>query len=203
MENKCDSKWYCAYKYIKWGMGFFVFGLLVGFGVLIHYLNGSDYPTTTDFLSNITLWFGSPLVLSSGYLQVGGLAMAIVGVIKLIKAKCCCGNGCGSCGNTTSGHVHTSNCPPNCGSGSTYYAEGSYRHRSSVSLILCVVGLIALFIVGWIGYFIIDAIWPGFYYAPIDAGKNLWLILQGLSLLCFWFGILGAICHCCKRKHYS
>ncbi|WP_152601114.1 hypothetical protein [Rhizobium sp. YS-1r] len=58
---------------------------------------------------------------------------------------------------------------------------GSLRlSMSGASLWLCVLGLIGVFAVGYLGHFIFDAIWPGFYYAPVADGKNAWLIGQGL-----------------------
>ncbi len=170
--------WRCGFKFIKWGMGFFLFGLLFGFGVLIHYLVGSKWNTGADFLSNITLWFGSPLSLSVGYLQVGGLAMAIVGIAKLLMLKCC--EDSAKC--STGAHVHH-----------------SHGHGA---LLLTIIGLAALFLTGYVGYFVIDSMWPGFYYQPITAGKNIWLVLQGISILVFFIGLVSSfccLCCCCKK----
>jgi len=49
--------------------------------------------------------------------------------------------------------------------------EGGAR---SAALFLCVAGLLAVFAVGYPGYFLFDAIWPSFYYSPVPAGKNWW-----------------------------
>lgn len=44
---------------------------------------------------------------------------------------------------------------------------------------ICVWALIAIFLTGYVGYFVVDIFfWPGFYYLPIKAGKNVWLALQ-------------------------
>ena len=59
-------------------------------------------------------------------------------------------------------------------------------------------GLIAVFLTGYVGYFVVNAIWPSFYYVPIKAGKNVWLIAQGLSILLYLIGVVLAylsICH--------
>ena len=32
-------------------------------------------------------------------------------------------------------------------------------------------------------------IWPNFYFEPVQAGKNLWLALQGISILVFVVGL--------------
>lgn len=166
--------------YVKWGLGFFILGLIFGFGVLIHYLVGSSYENSSFFLTNMSLWFGSPLSLSVTYLQLGGLAMAIIGATCHVCGRCCGVNATAE---------KTTTCP------------SSYKRKGGLTL--CKIGLIALFITGYIGYFAIDYIWPGFYYTPVQAGKNLWLILQGLSILCFTIGVIIATCYiccCCKRK---
>lgn len=175
--------WHDCTKFIKWGLRFFLLGLLFGFGVLIHYLMGSSYNTTSEFLGNITLWFGSPLSLSVTYLQLGGLAMAVFGLAKLLVLKCK-GDSAACCSTASNASYCTDH---GCG-----------------TLSACNFGLILLFIVGYIGYFVIDAIWPGFYYTPITNAKNIWLILQGVSILIFFFGFVTAfysLCkHCCTKK---
>jgi hypothetical protein len=188
--------WLCGYKFLKWGLGFFIFGLIFGFAVLIHYLIGSDYETGSVFLRNITLWFGSPLSLSVSYLQIGGLAMAILGVAKLMAWHCYSDASCCNTTNTTGSACSTHT------SGTTYGTVDTTTKRSG-GLTLCILGLSLLFITGFIGYFVIDAMRPGFYYAPLEQPKNLWLILQGISLLLFLFGLLSAfscLCKSCCRK---
>jgi hypothetical protein len=69
------------------------------------------------------------------------------------------------------------------------------------SLGLCIFGLIAEFTLGYPGYFVINHFWPNFYYTPIQAGKNLWLALQGLSIafyiarVIFAFGAIRRASH--------
>ncbi len=182
-ENKgCGHAGLC---FVWWGLWFFIVGIFLGFGVLIHYLVGSSYDNSPYFLSNITLWFGSPLALSSGFLQVGGLGMAIVGGLYMMISKC------RTITDTTSTEA------------TSYRTSDLKEHKHThccTSLVLCIVGLIALIVTGYIGYYIINYIWPGFYYAPIVAGKNLWLILQGLSILVYFIGIIMATCCLTKCK---
>ena len=66
------------------------------------------------------------------------------------------------------------------------------EQRDLAALWLCAVGLLATFLTGYIGYFIVHAIWPSFYYAPVKAGKNVWLIAQGLSILLYLIGVVLA-----------
>jgi hypothetical protein len=37
---------------------------------------------------------------------------------------------------------------------------------------------LAIFATGYVGYFVLDARWPTFYYAPIAEGKDVWLFVQ-------------------------
>jgi hypothetical protein len=176
--------------FVKSGLWFFIIGVILGFGVLLHYIVGSSYDTSQQFLSNVTLWFGSPLTLSVSFLQVGGLAMAILGILHCWKAKC--HTHCVETSNTTTSNVGAP-CPSCC-------------TGSKTALTLCYIGMIALVITGYIGYFTIDWIWPGFYYLPIMIGKNVWLVLQGLSILIFLVGFIMATCCCCckhKRDTYT
>lgn len=181
--------WLCNYKFMKWGISYFIFGLLLGFGVLFHYLTGAKWDNSQSFLRNITLWFGSPLSFSVAYLQLGGLGMAVVGAAKLLIAHVC---------YNPATNVNATSTP-------NMNVDTVHRKKGMVSLVLCHLGLIALFLTGYLGYFIIDSIWPGFYYGPITQGKNLWLILQGLSILCYFIGLLGAFnslrkcCHQCGK----
>jgi hypothetical protein len=45
-------------KYIRWGLGLFVFGLVIGFFPLAHYMHGSFDQVQEPFLKNVTLWWG-------------------------------------------------------------------------------------------------------------------------------------------------
>jgi hypothetical protein len=46
------------------------------------------------------------------------------------------------------------------------------------SLRICETALVGVFLTGCLGYFVVDAVWPSFYYQPIEAGKNVWLLMQ-------------------------
>ena len=70
--------------------------------------------------------------------------------------------------------------------------EPEAEQRDLAALRLCAAGLIATFLTGYVGYIVINAIWPSFYYTPIKAGKNIWLIAQGLSILLYLIGVVLA-----------
>ena len=69
------------------------------------------------------------------------------------------------------------------------------RDRSAqggAALVLCIVGLLGVFAVGYPGYFVFDAIWPSFYYSPVAAGKNAWLLGQAFFIATYFVGLVVA-----------
>jgi hypothetical protein len=73
--------------FVRWGMGLFIFGLIVGYGPLLHYLHGAFEEVRPLFLKNVTLWFGCPWTLPTCVLQVGGLGMIAIGVSVITFAR--------------------------------------------------------------------------------------------------------------------
>jgi hypothetical protein len=71
-------------------------------------------------------------------------------------------------------------------------ASSSVSEEGSGSLSLCIVGVLGTFLVGFPGYFVYDHIWPRFYYDPVPAGKNAWLIGQALFIVIYFIGLLRA-----------
>lgn len=144
-------------RFVKWGLGLFLFGVFLTFGIIGHYYVGARYPTGDEFMHNITLWFACPWTLSVAVLQVGGLGMVALGLTSLFIER----------------------------------APNVARAESKLALPLCVVGLLGVFAIGYPGYFVIDSIWPGFYYLPITEGKNVWLLGQGLFIAVYFAGALA------------
>jgi hypothetical protein len=62
-----------------------------------------------------------------------------------------------------------------------------------LALPLCAYGLIAELVTAAVGYVVCNLIWPNFYYAAIPAGKNVWLAVQGLSILVYVIGVFYAV----------
>jgi hypothetical protein len=58
---------------------------------------------------------------------------------------------------------------------------------------LCAYGLIAELVTAGVGFYVGNKIWPNFYFEPVQAGKNLWLAAQGLSILVYFVGICYAV----------
>lgn len=61
-----------------------------------------------------------------------------------------------------------------------------------IAPMLCAFGLIAELVAAGAGYVVFNKIWPNFYFEPVQAGKNVWLALQGLSILVFFVGFCYA-----------
>src|SRR5262245_30458035 len=127
-------------RFTKWGLGLFIFGVFLTFGIIGHYCGGARWPTGEQFLKNITLWYACPWTLSVAAVQAGGLGMVALGLAQIVAARV-----------------------------TPHDAKGG---TGALSLWLCVVGLLGVFLVGYPGYFVFDAIWPSFYYAPVVGGKN-------------------------------
>jgi hypothetical protein len=145
-------------KYVRWGLGLFVFGLVIGFGPWLHYMHGALEEVQPAFLKNVTLWFGCPWTLPVYVTQLGGLSMVVIGLCYLTFAR--------------DGAMATSG--------------------ERMAPVLCAAGLIAEFIFGFPLYFAVNAVWPNFYYTPIDAGKWTWLGIQGVCIAIYVIGVMYA-----------
>ena len=140
-------------RFAKWGLGLFIFGVFLTFGIIAHYCAGSRWPNGALFMQNISLWWACPWTLSVAAVQAGGLGMVALGLTNMLAARL----------------------TPRDGT------------ESSTALWLCILGLLGVFAVGYPGYFVFDAIWPSFYYSPIVAAKNAWLLgRRFLSRSTFW-----------------
>lgn len=146
-------------RFTKWGLGLFIFGVFLTFGVIVHYCVGARWPNGQLFMRNITLWWACPWTLSVAAVQAGGLGMVALGLTRMVAAR---------------------------------VGSGGRDLEGPAALWLCIVGLLGVFAVGYPGYFVFDAIWPSFYYSPIAAGKNAWLISQACFIVLYFAGfILG------------
>jgi hypothetical protein len=72
-------------------------------------------------------------------------------------------------------------------------ASLSISGNERIAPTLCAVGLIAELVTAGVGYVVFNKIWPNFYFEPVQAGKNLWLAVQGLSILVFFVGLCYAV----------
>jgi hypothetical protein len=62
--------------------------------------------------------------------------------------------------------------------------------RSAV--VICAIALFAIFLTGYVGYFVVDRFWPGYYYMPITQGKNVWLFMQLACMVLYGVGVVLA-----------
>jgi hypothetical protein len=145
-------------RFAKWGLGLFVFGVFLTFGIIAHYCVGSRWPNGAVFMQNITLWWACPWTLSVAAVQAGGLGMVALGLTRMLAASIAYNSA----------------------------AQGSF------ALALCIAGLLGVFAVGYPGYFVFDAVWPSFYYSPVAAGKNIWLLGQAFFIALYFMGMVLA-----------
>lgn len=146
-------------KFVSWGLGLFVFGIFLSFGIIAHYCVGAAWPTGELFKQNITLWWACPWTLSVATVQIGGLGMVAIGLVKIAVSRL------------------------------SPKGTGSESHAAWA---LCVTGLLGTFAVGYPGYFVFDAFWPSFFYSPVAAGKNAWLLGQAFFVALYFLGALLA-----------
>ena len=69
-------------RFTKWGLGLFIFGVSLVFGIIGHYCSGARWPTGELFLKNISLWWACPRTLSVAAVQAGGLGMVALALSR-------------------------------------------------------------------------------------------------------------------------
>ena len=74
-------------QFAKWGLGLFIFGVFLTFGIVAHYCAGSRWPNGPLFMQNITLWWACPWTLSVASVQAGGLGMVALGLSRLLAGR--------------------------------------------------------------------------------------------------------------------
>ena len=62
--------------FIRWGLGLFIFGLIVGYAPLMHYLHNTLVEMGEASLPNAALWLTSPYAV-----QIGALGMVSIGAV--------------------------------------------------------------------------------------------------------------------------
>ena len=140
--------------FIRWGLGLFIFGLIVGYSPLVHYLHGVLEKMGETNLQNAALWLASPYAV-----QIGALGMVAIGAVYgLLPAD-----------------------------------KLAAESRDYTALWLCVTGLAAIFVTGYLGYFILNAIWGTYYSVPPTFKEtNVVVIAVGLSAALYLIGVVLA-----------
>lgn len=144
-------------RLVRAGIRLFIFGLVMSFGMIGHYLVGSRYPNGAAFLENIQVWFACPWTLSTAVVLLGSVGMIAIGTAYAAL-----------------GHT-----------------APTYNPRSSeiAALHLCIWSLVLIFVTGYVGYFVVDAVAPGYYYIPIKSPKNVWLFAQLGCVIAYMIGV--------------
>ena len=74
-------------RFAKWGLGLFIFGVFLTFGIIAHYCAGARWPTGALFMQNVTLWWACPWTLSVAAVQAGGLGMVAIRLTLMLAAR--------------------------------------------------------------------------------------------------------------------
>jgi hypothetical protein len=72
-------------------------------------------------------------------------------------------------------------------------ASPTISRHERIAPTLCAYGLIAEVVTALVGYYVCNIFWKNFYFEPVQAGKNVWLAAQGLSILVFFVGLCYAV----------
>jgi hypothetical protein len=74
--------------FVRWGLGVFILGFIVGFIPIVHYMHGAVAGDVGPaFMKNMTLWWGCPAVLSEYALKTGGLGMIVLGLCYIVFSR--------------------------------------------------------------------------------------------------------------------
>jgi hypothetical protein len=65
--------------------------------------------------------------------------------------------------------------------------------RERITVTLCSYGLIAQLVTAGVFYVVCNLIWPNFYFAPVQAGKNVWLAMRAISIASYVVGVILAL----------
>lgn len=74
-------------RFAKWGLGLFIFGVFLTFGIIAHYCVGARWNNGVLFMQNITLWWACPWTLSVAAVQAGGLGMVAIGLALMATGR--------------------------------------------------------------------------------------------------------------------
>ena len=77
---------------------------------------------------------------------------------------------------------------------------GDLTSRERIAPTLCSYGLIAELVTAGVFYVVCNLIWPNFYFEPVQAGKNVWLAVQGISIA---FYVVGVMCAFSRIRNRS
>jgi hypothetical protein len=141
-----------AASFIRWGLGLFVLGLIIGYPPLVRYLQMGLQGPNWMASENVTLWLGCPYAV-----QIGALGMVAIGAVYgLFPAD-----------------------------------ELEAESRDYTALWLCIVSLLAITIIGFVGYLVLNNIsWS--LPATFAARDKGWLYALSASAAAYVIGVVLA-----------
>jgi hypothetical protein len=74
-------------RFIRTGSWLVLLGMVMSFGMVMHYVVGSQYDNTDQFLKNVSVWFACPWTLSTAVVIGGAFGMMAIGVIQAFLGK--------------------------------------------------------------------------------------------------------------------
>src|SRR4249919_163823 len=74
-------------RFIRRGFWLLLFGFLMSFGMVLHYVVGARWDTGPEFLKNVTLWYACPWTLSTAVVIGGALGMISIGTVYAMLGK--------------------------------------------------------------------------------------------------------------------
>lgn len=147
-------------RFIRSGFWMLLFGMVMSFGMVLHYVANISPPFGPEFLKTILLWYACPWTLSTAVVLGGALGMIAIGAVYAVLGRI----------------------------DPAIRVEGLEKS----ALLLCTLALIAIFLTGYAGYFVINRIWPDFYYSAVKDGKDVWLLMQFACMVVYTIGVFLA-----------
>jgi uncharacterized membrane protein len=149
-----------AAAFIRWGLGLFILGLIMGYAPLVYYLQRAIEGPIGVPLKNLTLWLGCPYAV-----QIGALGMIAIGAVYgLFPAD-----------------------------------KLEAESRDYTALWLCVGGLIAILIAGYVGYFVLNTISLS---ATQPAREAVWIYALSFSAAAYLIGVALAYASILQITYY-
>jgi hypothetical protein len=152
-----------AASFIRWGLGFLILGLIMGYPPLFRYLQAALQGPNWIASENVTLWLGCPYAV-----QIGALGMVAIGAVYgLFPAE-----------------------------------ELEAETRDYTAFWLCVVSILAIAIVGYAGYFVLNTIsWSSL--GTYSARQTGWLYALSASAAAYVIGVALAYASIMHITYYK
>ena len=74
-------------RFIRTGSWLVLLGMVMSFGMVMHYVVGAQYDTGEQFLKNVSLWYACPWTLSTAVVLLGSVGMLAIGAILAVLGK--------------------------------------------------------------------------------------------------------------------